>query len=206
MPRILLAEDDEIMRISVYDRLKQFGWHVDQAENGLDAAKLLDKRDYHLVISDIRMPGLDGMKLLEKIKKHSPETDVIIMTAYGSINDALDCLRKGASDYILKPFDLDDLIIRSSRFLDIQSVKARCAFLEANAQVTDRGLIGNSPSMQQIYSIIDQAAPTNATILITGESGTGKELAARAIHKASLRKSKPFVSINCAAIPDGLME
>lgn len=206
MPRILLAEDDEIMRISVYDRLKQFGWHVDQAENGLDASKMLDKKDYHLVISDIRMPGLDGIKLLEKIKKHSPETDVIIMTAYGSINDALDCLRKGASDYILKPFDLDDLIIRSNRFLDIQSVKARCAFLEANCQITDRGLIGDSPPMQQIYSIINQAAPTNATILITGESGTGKELAARAIHKASQRKNKPFVSINCAAIPDGLME
>lgn len=206
MPRILLAEDDEIMRISVYDRLRQFGWHVDQVENGIDAAKMLDKKDYHLVISDVRMPGLDGIKLLEKIKKHSPETDVIIMTAHGSINDALDCLRKGASDYILKPFDLDDLIIRSNRFLDIQSVKARCAFLEANCQMSDRGLIGDSPPMQQVYSIIDQAAPTNATILITGESGTGKELAARAIHRASLRKDKPFVSINCAAIPEGLME
>ncbi len=206
MPRILLAEDDEIMRISVYDRLKQFGWHVDEAENGLEAAKMLDKKDYHLVISDIRMPGLDGEKLLEQIKEHTPETDVIIMTAYGSIKDAMACLRKGASDYILKPFDLDDLIIRCNRLFETQSVKAKCASLEANCQVADRGLIGNSPLMQQVYSIIDQAAPTNATILITGESGTGKELAARAIHKASLRSDKPFVSINCAAIPDGLME
>lgn len=108
MIRILLAEDDEIMRISVYDRLKQFEWQVDQVENGLDGVTMVKKNDYHLVISDIRMPGMDGLKLLEKIKLHSPETDVIIMTAYGSVNDALECLRKGASDYILKPFDIDD--------------------------------------------------------------------------------------------------
>ncbi|HIP39006.1 MAG TPA: sigma-54-dependent Fis family transcriptional regulator [Desulfocapsa sulfexigens] len=206
MVRILLAEDDEIMRISVYDRLKQFGWQVDEVENGLDGVKMLEKKDYHLVISDIRMPGMDGLKLLEKVKEHSPETDIIIMTAYGSVNNALDCMRQGASDYVLKPFDLDDLIIRCNRLLDMQSVKARCATLEENCQINDRGLIGNTPPMQQVYSVIDQAAPTNATILITGESGTGKELAARAIHRASLRKDKPFVSINCAAIPEGLME
>lgn len=206
MVRILLAEDDEIMRISVYDRLKQSDWQVDEVENGLDGVKMLEKYDYHLVISDIRMPGMDGMKLLEKVKELSPETDTIIMTAYGSVKDALDCLRKGASDYILKPFDMDDLIIRCNRLLDVQKVKDRVATLEENCKVAERGLIGNTPAMQQVYSIIDQAAPTNATILITGESGTGKELAARAIHKASLRHDKPFVSINCAAIPEGLME
>ena len=200
MVRILLAEDDEIMRISVYDRLKQSDWQVDEVENGLDGVKMLEKYDYHLVISDIRMPGMDGMKLLEKVKELSPETDTIIMTAYGSVKDALDCLRKGASDYILKPFDMDDLIIRCNRLLDVQKVKDRVATLEENCKVAERGLIGNTPAMQQVYSIIDQAAPTNATILITGESGTGKELAARAIHKASLRHDKPFVSINCAAI------
>jgi two-component system response regulator AtoC len=101
---------------------------------------------------------------------------------------------------------MDDLIIRCNRLLDVQKVKDRVATLEESCQVADRGLIGNTPAMQQVYSIIDQAAPTNATILITGESGTGKELAARAIHKASLRHDKPFISINCAAIPEGLME
>ncbi len=206
MVRILLAEDDEIMRISVYDRLRQFDWQVDQVENGLDGVMMLEKNDYHLVISDIRMPGMDGLRLLKKVREHSPETDIIIMTAYGSVNDALDCLRSGASDYILKPFDMDDLIIRCNRLLDFQQVKDRITTLEENCRFGDRGLIGNAPAMQQVYSIIDQAAPTNATILITGESGTGKELAARAIHKASLRSDKPFVSINCAAIPEGLME
>ncbi len=206
MVRILLAEDDEIMRISVYDRLKQFDWQVDEVENGLDALKKFEKNDYHLVISDIRMPGMDGLKLLHKIKENSPETDVIIMTAYGSVNDALDCLKKGASDYILKPFDMDDLIIRCNRLLDYQRVKDQVVTLQESCFIRDHDLIGNAPAMQQVYSIIDQAAPTNATILITGESGTGKELAARAIHKASLRSDKPFVSINCAAIPEGLME
>jgi two-component system, NtrC family, response regulator AtoC len=206
MVRILLAEDDEIMRVSVYDRLKQFDWQIDEVENGMDGVKMLEKNDYHLVISDIRMPEMDGVKLLKKVKEHSPDTDIIIMTAYGSVNDALDCLRMGASDYILKPFDMDDLIIRCNRLLDVQRVKDHVVTLEENCRIRERGLIGNAPPMQQVYSIIDQAAPTNATILITGESGTGKELAARAIHKASLRSDKPFVSINCAAIPEGLME
>ena len=206
MPRILLAEDDEIMRVSVYDRLKQSGWQVDDVENGLEAVKLLEKDDYHLVISDIRMPGMDGMLLLQKVKQLSPETDIIIMTAYGSVDDALDCMRKGASDYILKPFDMDDLIIRCNRIFDFQNVKAKCTTLEETCKLQKRALVGQSPAMEQVFTIIDQAAPTNATILITGESGTGKELAARAIHEKSLRKDKAFVSINCAAIPEGLME
>ncbi len=206
MVRILLAEDDEIMRISVCDRLKQFGWQVDMVHNGLEGLKMLKQKDYHLVISDIRMPEMDGLQLLKKTKQYAPDSDIIIMTAYGSVNDALDCLRKGASDYILKPFDMDDLIIRCNRLLDFQRVKDQVESLKESCKSSARILIGNTPAMQQVYSIIDQAAPTNTTILITGESGTGKELAARAIHKASLRNDKPFISINCAAIPEGLME
>ncbi len=207
MPSILLAEDDEIMRISVSDRLKQYGWQVDEAEDGLIAAGMVEKKLYNLIVSDIRMPGLDGIKLLKKIQEQSSETDVIMMTAFGSVDDAIDCLRKGAADYILKPFDMDDLIIRINRLLDAQEVRVRCEVLEESCrQATDKKLFGTSLAMQQVYSIIEQAAPTNATILITGGSGTGKELAARAIHAASTRADKPFISINCAAIPEGLME
>ncbi len=207
MPTILLAEDDEIMRISVSDRLKQYGWQIDEAEDGLKAAELVKKNHYNLIISDIRMPGMDGVSLLLKIREQAPDSDVIIMTAYGSVDDAIDCMRKGAADYILKPFDMDDLIIRINRLLDTQAMKTRCEILEANCKTDrERKLFGNSPAMQQVYSIIEQAAPTNATILITGESGTGKELAARSIHASSNRKDKPFVSLNCAAIPEGLME
>ncbi len=207
MPRILLAEDDEIMRISIYDRLKKYGWQVDEAEDGLKAMALYEKNQYHLIISDIRMPGLDGLTLLHNVRKQNPDTDIIIMTAYGSIDDAINCLRQGATDYILKPFDLDDLIIRVTRLFNHQAVKAHCEILEATCiRNHDRRLFGTSPAMQQVYSLIGQAAPTNATILITGESGTGKELAARAIHNGSPRHDKPFISINCAAIPEGLME
>ncbi len=168
---------------------------------------LFEKNHYHLIISDIRMPGLDGLSLLGKVRKQYQETDIIIMTAYGSVDDAINCLRMGATDYILKPFDLDDLIIRATRLFNHQAVKTRCEILEATCRKSrDRGFFGTSQAMQHVYSLIAQAAPTNATILITGESGTGKELAARAIHNASPRREKPFVSINCAAIPEGLIE
>ena len=207
MARILLAEDDEIMRITIYDRLRKTGWHVDDARDGRQALKLFNQHRFNLIISDIRMPGLDGLSLLKEVRKQSPETDVIVMTAYGSVDDAINCLRLGATDYILKPFDLDDLIIRINRIFETQAVKARCDALEVSCrQMHDRHLYGSSPRMQEVYALIDQAAPTNATILITGESGTGKELAARTIHRQSERADKPFVSINCAAIPDGLME
>ncbi|KGO33534.1 Fis family transcriptional regulator [Desulfobulbus sp. Tol-SR] len=207
MPRILLAEDDEIMRISIYDRLRKYGWQVDEARDGLEAMSLFEKNHYQLIISDIRMPGLDGLSLLDKVRRQNQETDIIIMTAYGSVDDALNCLRQGATDYILKPFDLDDLVIRVTRLLNHQAIKARCEILEDTCRHNhERELFGTSPAMQQVYALIAQAAPTNATILITGESGTGKELAARAIHSASPRHDKPFVSINCAAIPEGLIE
>jgi len=207
MPRILLAEDDEIMRISVYDRLNKNEWQVDEAEDGLMAMNFCEKHQYNLIISDIRMPGLDGLSLLQHVHTQSPETDVIIMTAYGSVDNAIDCLRKGAADYILKPFDLDDLIIRVNRLLDAQALKTKCEVLEENCRhESGRKLFGDSPAMQHVYSLIEQVAPTKATILVTGESGTGKELAARSIHDSSNRHNQPFVSINCAAIPDGLME
>ncbi len=207
MPSILLAEDDEIMRISVSDRLKQQGWQIDEAEDGVIAATMMGKKQYDLVVSDIRMPGLDGINLLKKINEHSRGTDVIMMTAYGSVENAIDCLKIGASDYILKPFDMDDLIIRIQRILETQAVKSKYEALEADCQMgISKKLFGKSNALQQVYSIIEQAAPTNATILITGESGTGKELAARSIHANSNRNANPFVSINCAAIPEGLME
>jgi len=207
MPRILLAEDDEIMRVSVYDRLNKNEWQIDQAEDGLKALACCKKHQYDLIVSDIRMPGLDGISLLEHVHSHSPETDVIVMTAYGSVDNAIDCLRKGAADYILKPFDMDDLIIRVKRLLDAQTVQKKYEALEENCKcVSGRKLFGDSPAMQQVYSLIEQVAPTKATILVTGESGTGKELAARRIHEASNRQNQPFVSVNCAAIPEGLME
>ena len=206
MARILLAEDDEIMRITIQDRLEKHQWHVDAVPNGKEAAERLQKENYHLVISDIRMPGVDGRQLLQFIRQNSPFTDIIMMTAYGSVDDAIESLKKGAADYILKPFNMDDLVIRVTRILEMQMIKARCSSLEESCREMHSDMIGDSKAMAQIYGLIKQVAPSDSTVLILGESGTGKELVASSIHAHSSRANKPFVRINCAAIPEGLME
>ena len=203
--RILVAEDEEIMRVTVIDHLRHQGWHIDEAENGIAALELVKKNSYHLIISDIRMPGMDGEKLLGEVKHHSPRTEMILMTAHGNTDDAVHCLKKGAADYILKPFDLDDLTFRVQRLLNILIIKARCVSLE-NCCGQRQPLIGSSPSMQQMLKLISQVSQSDATVLIQGESGTGKELVAAAIHYESRRTDKPYIRVNCAAIPAGLLE
>jgi two-component system response regulator AtoC len=204
--QILLVEDDEIMRITVYDRLIREQWQVDTAVNGREALARLEQKHYHLILSDIRMPGMGGMELLERARRHSPLIDIFMMTAYGSIEDAIACLRNGAADYILKPFEMDDLIIRINRIFEMQTVRARCASLEDRCRQEHQEIIGNSAAIRQIFALINQIGPTDSTVLINGESGTGKELAANALHRASPRADKPYIRINCAAIPDGLLE
>lgn len=206
MTRILLVEDDEIMRITVQDRLEKHGWNVDAVFNGREALARLERHNYHLVVSDIRMPGLDGHRLLEELKQSYPQTDIIMMTAYGSVDDAISCLKQGAADYILKPFDMDDLVIRITRLLEMQAVRARCASLEECCRQLRPKAVWHSPAMLQVLETIRQVAPTDSTVLITGESGTGKEVAADAIVQLSKRAGKPFIRLNCAAIPEGLME
>ena len=206
MKQILLVEDDEIMRISVYDRLVREKWQVDVAINGREGLSRLEQKHYHLILSDIRMPGMGGMELLERARRHSPLIDIFMMTAYGSIEDAIACLRNGAADYILKPFEMDDLIIRINRIFEMQTVRARCASLEDRCRQEHQEIIGNSVAINKFFSLINQIGPTDSTVLISGESGTGKELAANALHRASNRAEKPYIRINCAAIPEGLLE
>jgi len=202
---LLVVEDEEIMRITIVDHLRQQGWDVDEAENGIDALNLAKKNRYDLIISDIRMPGLDGENLLSKVKQLAPRTEVILMTAHGNSENAVTCLKKGAVDYILKPFDLDDLTFRVQRLLNIQEIKARCVSLESCCGQR-QPLIGSSNPMQKLLSLISRVSQTDATVLIQGESGTGKELVAAAIHFESKRAAKPYVRVNCAAIPAGLLE
>jgi two-component system response regulator AtoC len=206
MPRILLAEDDDIMRETLFDRLTNNGWQVDWADDGKKALSLVEQNYYNLVLSDIRMPGMDGTLLLDKILRISPDTDVIMMTAYGSVENAVDCLKKGAADYILKPFDMDDLTIRVKRLLEMQAIKARCSSLEEQYGPQLAPIIGSGNSIKSLLAMIDQVAAADTTVLITGESGTGKELVAAAIHFNSQRSKGPYIRINCAAIPESLME
>jgi two-component system response regulator AtoC len=206
MARILLAEDDEIMRITILDRLKKNNWQVDEAKDGKEALSLAEHNYYNLVLSDIRMPGLDGTLLLNKIQRISSDTDIIMMTAYGSVENAVDCLKKGAADYIVKPFDMDDLTIRIKRLLEMQSVRARCSSLEEQYGSQRIPIIGDSNVIKSLLAMIDQIASSDTTVLISGESGTGKELVAGAIHYNSQRSKGPYIRINCAAIPESLME
>ncbi|WP_136808658.1 sigma-54-dependent transcriptional regulator [Desulfosediminicola flagellatus] len=206
MIRILLAEDDEIMRITIQDRLEKYNWHVEVATDGQNAIDMLDRFSFRIIISDVRMPNLDGMALLKHVREVTPYTDIIMMTGYGNVDSAINCLEMGAADYLLKPFDMDDLVIRINRILAVQNLKARNISLEDHCRQQQQQLIGSGPVMQEVYRLIEQAAPSDASILITGESGTGKELVAEAIHSASRRHKQPYIRLNCAAIPEGLME
>lgn len=204
--RILLAEDDEIIRETLSDRLVEEGWRVDAAADGIQALDLLEQNYYRLVISDIRMPGLDGTRLLDEVQRLKADTDIILMTAFGSVENAVSCLKKGAVDYVLKPFDMDDLVIRVRRIFEVQSIKARCVVLEESCGYVGKKMVGASQVMRNLFNMINQVAQSDATVLISGESGTGKELVASAIHAASRRATGPYVRINCAAMPEGLME
>ena len=203
--RILVVEDEEIMRITILDHLRSQGWEADEAADGSSALELVRDNHYELMLSDIRMPGIDGETLLTLVKKLSPRTEVVMMTAHGSTDDAVRCLKKGAADYILKPFDLDDLGFRITRILEMLAVKARCVSLE-HCCGHRQPIIGSSPQMQGVLDLVSRVATTDASVLIHGESGTGKELIAAAIHYESRRADKPYIRINCAAIPAGLME
>ncbi|MBU0680010.1 MAG: sigma-54 dependent transcriptional regulator [Proteobacteria bacterium] len=206
LARILLAEDDEIMRITLSDHLRKKGWQVDEAEDGRQALQKIKTEQYHVVISDIRMPHATGFDILEELQKAAVPTDVVFMTAYGSVEDAVDCLKQGAHDYLLKPFDMDDLTIRIERILEIQAVKARYITLQDCCRQFRKPIVGSSQCIQDMHGLIKQVAASDATVLISGESGTGKELVASAIHYGSPRGNGPYVRINCAAIPEGLME
>jgi DNA-binding NtrC family response regulator len=178
------------------------------AGNGLHALKVLEAEDIDLVISDWRMPGMDGPQLLAEIKTRYPHLPVIVMTAYSTVKNAVQSMRNGAFDYIAKPFDIDELDItvhKALQFRDILKDNQRMrAELDEHQQIDS--LIGDSPSFRRVLHAIDSVRESNATILLTGESGTGKEMVARAIHKHGNRADKPFVAVNCAAIPEGLME
>lgn len=205
MVRILVAEDDDIMRITVVDHLRLHGWMADEVLNGTAALTTMKETNYDIVLSDIRMPEMGGEQLLAEVKKTSPGTEVILMTAHGNTDDAVNCLKKGAADYILKPFNLDDLTFRIQRLINIQAIKARCASLET-CFGQRQPLIGSSAPMQRLLSMVSQVSQTSSTVLVQGESGTGKELVAAAIHYESQRADNPYIRVNCAAIPAGLLE
>ncbi|RKS23446.1 DNA-binding NtrC family response regulator [Pseudomonas sp. WPR_5_2] len=205
---VLVVDDEPKLCDLLASALSQNGITVFTAGNGLHALKVLEVEDIDLVITDWRMPGMDGPQLLAEIKSRFPQLPVIVMTAYSTVKNAVQSMRNGAFDYIAKPFDIDELDITVSKALQFRDIlkdnQRMRAELDEHRQIDS--LIGDSPSFRRVLHAIDSVRESNATILLTGESGTGKEMVARAIHKHGNRADKPFVAVNCAAIPEGLLE
>ncbi len=205
----LLIIDDEKSLLEVLEVVfKKEGYEVKTATSGGEALEILNGNSVDLVITDIRMPHISGMEILRYVKENKPEVPVIVITAYGSISQAVEALKAGALDYIVKPFDVEELKILVARGLERKHLEMENILLKKDLKEKFRfeDMIGKSRVMQEIYLLIEKVAGTDSTVLITGESGTGKELAARAIHNLSRRKDKPFVTINCAALPENLLE
>ena len=204
----MIVDDEFIVRESLLHWFERYGYRVETAASGTEALAKLEKDFFQILFVDIKMPGMDGLTLLEKVKTEYPETSVVIITAYGSIESAIQAMRSGASDYLLKPFKPDQLPLVMERIShqrklvsDYQYIKGR---LDKITQFDN--IIGQSAAMDAVFSLIPEIARTDASILLTGETGTGKELVAKAIHAKSQRAHLPFIAINCGAIPDQLLE
>lgn len=206
--KILVVDDEEIIRESLTFILRKEGYVVDEAENGKIAHQKILENFYDIVITDIEMPEMKGIELLEKISALTIQTAVMIITAYGSLDTAIRALRNGASDYILKPVEFDELVIKIKRILDTKRILLENQILRRETQrnYDFSRMIGKSPMMQKIFDMIKTVADSNSTVMITGNSGTGKELVARAIHAHGRRSTMPFVALNCGAISENLIE
>jgi len=204
--RVLVVDDETKMQRVLEIMLRKMGHEVACADNGLDALRELQAAPCDLIISDLRMPGMGGMELLQALRKQGNEVPVIIMTAYGTIESAVDAMKLGACEYIVRPFDVDALELTVNRILSLSRVRRENEFLRSEVEKGWGEFIGQSASMHKVYELIRQVAPGRTTVLISGETGTGKELVARAIHRASSRPDALFVPINCAAIPADILE
>jgi DNA-binding NtrC family response regulator len=205
---ILIVDDEESVRDSLYNWFIEDGYRVECAENAKKALSILQSDNYDIVLADIKMPGMDGLEMLKRIKSLRKESIVIVMTAFATVDTAVQALKDGAYDYVTKPFDPDDL----SHL--IRNASKQIALVEENEMLKDRvvslenveDIIGNSVSMQMVFHDIESVANSNASVIITGESGTGKELVARAIHANSPRRFFPMVSVHCGALTESLLE
>ncbi|MFN8545823.1 MAG: sigma-54 dependent transcriptional regulator [Candidatus Binatia bacterium] len=205
---ILVADDEPGVRESLAEVLRDAGYHVETAADGQAALTALETGDFALVVTDLRMPGADGLAVLRKAREIAPQTVVLVMTAHASVETAVEALRAGATDYLLKPVLFDDLLAKVTRLLEHRQLvwQAQNLRREVGGDYDFEQLVGKSPLMREVFNLIRKVAPTNTTVLITGESGTGKEVVARAIHHFSEASSRIFLPVNCAAIPESLLE
>ena len=206
--KILIVDDEKLMRVSLEDKLIKEGYEVSSFSNASEGIKVLQSTNFDAVITDLRMPKMDGIELLRRIKKLSPDTVVIIMTAYGSIENAVTAMKEGAYDYVTKPFSLEELIIKLRKALIHKVTVAENILLKQQvlSQYGYDNIIGRGEAMKRVFEIINTVASRDTTILIQGESGTGKELTAGAIHYNSNRREGPFIKLSCAALNKEILE
>ncbi|MCP4567868.1 MAG: sigma-54-dependent Fis family transcriptional regulator [FCB group bacterium] len=202
---VLLVDDDKLVNEFIGETLQRFH-DVTTAFSGEEARELLDKSSFDIVITDIKMHKISGMDILTHVKNNCPETEVIMMTAYGTVQNAVKAMKMGAFDYLVKPFSPDEIELVVNRAHEYISLCNETRRLRAEVNEKYKSMVGNSRKMSEIKEMISSVASSRSTVMICGESGTGKELIARAIHYQSNRGDKPFLKLNCAALPDGLME
>jgi DNA-binding NtrC family response regulator len=204
--RILVVDDEEKLRRVIELQLSAAGYDVDKAGSAEEGLKLAERAD--LVLTDLKLPGMDGLELLAAIRRQNMQAPVIVMTAFGTIEVAVQAMKTGAVDFLLKPFSLDHLMAVVQKALEVRALRDENRQLreELGKRYEFDNIIGRSPAMQEIFATIERVAPSRATVLLAGESGVGKDLIARAIHFHSPRRDRPFVKINCTALPENLME
>ena len=203
-PSILVVDDDNGHRLMLEALLGKWGYRVESAVNGVQAVEKVREGPFDVVLMDIRMPDMDGITALRGIKEYNPAVPVVLMTAYSAVESAVEALKSGAYDYLIKPLDFDVLKLTLNRTLEHSQLKAENSQLRA--EKGSRTIVGNSPAIRRMLELIETVAPSDATVLITGKSGTGKELVARSIHQLSARSAGPWVAVNCAALSENLLE
>ncbi len=206
--RVLIVDDERSLLLVMAQALREKVGEIRQAETAEDALELIDKNEFDLVITDLKLPGLSGLDMFQEARNRGCQSDFVIMTAFASATSAIQALKLGAADYLMKPFDIEELRIVVERILSNRAMREDVKTLKHQLMedVDSGGIVGKSPGIQNLLHMIQQAAPTDLAVLITGESGTGKELVAKAIHKNSKRAEKRFLSVNCAALPESLLE
>ncbi|MDQ3365693.1 MAG: sigma-54 dependent transcriptional regulator [Myxococcota bacterium] len=206
--RILVVDDEVNARTALAELLRDEGYDVETAADAFKALGKYESFSPHVVVTDLKMPGMDGIELVKKIRSSEDPAAVVVMTAFGAVSSAVDAMRAGAAEYLTKPLNFDELLVVLDKVFEQQELRreTRQLRLRVRDRVAPGNIVGSSPPMQRVFEVVDQVAPSRATVLITGESGTGKELVANALHQRSPRTSGPFIKLHCAALAESLLE